>query len=111
MGAKECHTLVELQAWREATLSQLKFVPEAYRGLSNESIQREYRENADRIAEEKARPQDTTSADTLSNGNAMPKTAQQVNEASKPKPETTGDDSLVGTIASWFSPANQTANL
>jgi len=96
-NARECRTLAELDAWREAQLAQTRFVPGAYRAFARGSIQREYSANADRITKEQEETRNETAGDEhLSNGtltSSNPSVAQQV-EAT-PTPETENETSSV----------------
>merc|ERR1719221_2387142 len=95
--AKECRTLAELDAWRQAQLAKTNFVPGTYRAFARDSIQREYGVNADRIIKEQ-REASTDTADERSSDESLtdsnPSVVQRVEATPTPEAET-GASSVV----------------
>merc|ERR1711972_208398 len=91
MGAKECRTLAELDAWREAQLAKAKFVPGTYRAFRRDSIQREYDVNADRIIKEREATSETA-VDEKSSKETLPHSNPSVVQRIEASPTQTAVD-------------------
>merc|ERR1711972_1270994 len=92
MSAKECRTLAELDAWREAQLAKANFVPGTYRAFARDSIQREYDVNADRIIKEPMEATSETAVDEKSSKETLPHSNPSVVQRVEASPTQTAVD-------------------
>mmetsp|Transcript_90753 Transcript_90753/g.282717 ORF Transcript_90753/g.282717 Transcript_90753/m.282717 type:complete len:599 (-) Transcript_90753:146-1942(-) len=82
--ARDCHTLEDLKSWRDARLAKIKaFVPKAFQGFAEKSLDRQFEINKARIASEEkaAAAANSTNASQAQAAAvaflAVPETAQQ----------------------------------